>query len=387
MRTSMKLITMLGGSARPTNTVAPAISVTAIVGTQINGDDGTWSGNPTFIYQWQRNTGSWVNIGGATNKNYTPVDADFGYALRLVVTPSSGSAANSNATNLTYVNAFTQSVGAELVTNGTFAAWTTDNPNSWTVSNEAGTSQVHQVGTGEDHTGSGSGCANLYRSDTNGLTISQAILTSNQIYEASVLVDKFTSGQVRMRDNSAKLQYIISSAGQKTTIAPVGGSTFELACISNPTDATLDNASVKLVTPNTVVARGADGTYTFNFTLPASPVAGQRVELRYRVNTSTPKVDYWTLYLVRNDANTNWDVRLDSVVSGTATNRINVTGVGTTIDSLRVTVAGDLHDCFTGVSGTYTQRGSQVNNSAMNTNPGAYALYSTGTIPASLIYQ
>lgn len=54
----------------------------------------------TFTYQWQRNTGSWGDIAAATSKNYTPVVADYGYPLRLGVTPSDGSTpAYSNATN------------------------------------------------------------------------------------------------------------------------------------------------------------------------------------------------------------------------------------------------------------------------------------------------
>lgn len=95
---------LIRGDSGPVNTVAPAITATAIVGMQINGDDGTWTGSPTFTYQWQRNTGSWVNIAGATNKNYTPVNADIGYPLRLQVTPNVGNAAVSNATNATLDN-------------------------------------------------------------------------------------------------------------------------------------------------------------------------------------------------------------------------------------------------------------------------------------------
>jgi len=79
-----------------------ACSPHRIIGTETAGDDGTWLPAPdSFTYQWQRYTsGAWADIGGATNQDYTPVDADFGLALRLEVTPvPNGSVANSNSTN------------------------------------------------------------------------------------------------------------------------------------------------------------------------------------------------------------------------------------------------------------------------------------------------
>ncbi len=87
------------GAAAPANTVAPAVTGTATVGQTLTTGNGTWSNTPTsYTYQWQR---AGVNIGSATASTYVLVDADFGSAIRCVVTAtnSSGSAsANSNAT-------------------------------------------------------------------------------------------------------------------------------------------------------------------------------------------------------------------------------------------------------------------------------------------------
>lgn len=84
----------------PTNTVAPAVTGTATVGQLLSTTDGTWTGDPviSFTYQWQRDG---ADIGGATANTYTLVIADYGKAIRCVVTGTNGvgsSSANSNAT-------------------------------------------------------------------------------------------------------------------------------------------------------------------------------------------------------------------------------------------------------------------------------------------------
>ena len=89
----------------PTNTVAPAVSGTAKVGSTLTTTNGTWTddGSPTFTYQWQRDNsggGSYSNISSATASSYTLVSADVACNIRCVVTDtdSHGSTpANSNA--------------------------------------------------------------------------------------------------------------------------------------------------------------------------------------------------------------------------------------------------------------------------------------------------
>jgi predicted secreted protein len=82
-------------SASPTNTLLPSISGTPQVGQVLTAIPGTWTGNPSFTYQW-RNEG--VDIGGATSVTYTPVVGDVGDVLtvRVTATNTSGSA---NATS------------------------------------------------------------------------------------------------------------------------------------------------------------------------------------------------------------------------------------------------------------------------------------------------
>lgn len=76
-----------GGISPPTNTVLPVISSSSpVVGTPETTTNGTWTGSPTFAYQWKS---AGTNVG--TNSNsYTPVTGDIGNALTVVVTATNG---------------------------------------------------------------------------------------------------------------------------------------------------------------------------------------------------------------------------------------------------------------------------------------------------------
>ncbi len=87
----------------PANTVAPAVTGTATVGSTLSCTTGTWTGSPTptYTYQWQRGG---VNIGSATASTYTLVDADDATNVRCVVTATNSvgnASANSNAVAIT----------------------------------------------------------------------------------------------------------------------------------------------------------------------------------------------------------------------------------------------------------------------------------------------
>jgi hypothetical protein len=85
----------------PANTVAPVVSGDDSVGGTLNCTAGTWSGTAaTYSYQWQRNTGTWVNIAGATAATRVLDGDDETRLMRCVVTATNaaGSAsANSNS--------------------------------------------------------------------------------------------------------------------------------------------------------------------------------------------------------------------------------------------------------------------------------------------------
>jgi hypothetical protein len=102
--------------AAPVNTVLPAISGTPIVPNMLSCSTGTWTGypNPTFTYQWKRNT---VSIGGATASLYTLVVADGGTTITCAVTGTNASG-NSTATSAG-VSATKTTLSYTPVTSGT----------------------------------------------------------------------------------------------------------------------------------------------------------------------------------------------------------------------------------------------------------------------------
>lgn len=96
-----------GGGIPPSNTVAPVITGTAVVGQTLSSTTGTWTGapTPTYAYQWKRN-GS--NIASATSSTYTLVQADATFAITCAVTATNvaGSAeATSNSLTITDADA------------------------------------------------------------------------------------------------------------------------------------------------------------------------------------------------------------------------------------------------------------------------------------------
>lgn len=88
------------GTTAPVNSVLPSIAGISQVGVVLYGASGTWSGYPSYAYQWQvdtANNGTYGNISGATSINYTPVSADQTDSIRLKV-----SATNSHSTVVAY---------------------------------------------------------------------------------------------------------------------------------------------------------------------------------------------------------------------------------------------------------------------------------------------
>lgn len=97
-----------GAGIPPSNTVAPVISGTAVVGQILSSNTGTWTGSPipTYTYQWKRN-GS--NIVSATSSTYTLVQADATFAITCAVTGTNvAGAAEATSNSLTVFDADAQ---------------------------------------------------------------------------------------------------------------------------------------------------------------------------------------------------------------------------------------------------------------------------------------
>lgn len=253
------------------------------------------------------------------------------------------------------VTVFTQSIGANLLTNGDFSDSTGTFPNGWSF----------VLGTSGGNPGvSNSAGAALFTSTAtaNSPYLNQNILGNGSWYEVDFSLSTYTSGSFRIEAGGASGlagSATFTSTGSRRLLMRGGGTGFAIRSIgSAPHSFVVDDVSVKLITLNAVYAGLTNGTHTLTFSLPVSPVRGERIELRYRQQDSA---NYWAACLIRNDANTAWDFQLNSVSAGASTNRISVTGVGS-VDALRVVTSGDSHTASTGSSGTFTSRGSVSNS-------------------------
>lgn len=92
----------------PVVATIPTITGTASSGQLLTATTGTWTGfpAPTFTYQWRQcdsGGASCSDIAGATASTYTPVTADQGKTIRVVVTATNGSGSASATSNATSV--------------------------------------------------------------------------------------------------------------------------------------------------------------------------------------------------------------------------------------------------------------------------------------------
>lgn len=73
-------------AAAPVNDVLPAAAGVAQVGQTLTAWTGEWTGLGNDTFQWQENTGSWVNIANAIGRTFVPQAGSEGNPLRVAVT-------------------------------------------------------------------------------------------------------------------------------------------------------------------------------------------------------------------------------------------------------------------------------------------------------------
>lgn len=104
----------------PTNTAPPTISGTTQQGQQLTADPGTWTGSPTYSYQWRDCTSTGcTNIPGATGSTYTLQASDVGDTVDVIVTGTnaagSASAMSAETTKVTTAPSTAVLLGDESV--------------------------------------------------------------------------------------------------------------------------------------------------------------------------------------------------------------------------------------------------------------------------------
>lgn len=88
----------------------------------------------------------------------------------------------------------TPGLAGNVVLNGTFAAWTANNPDNWTTTEAPPATEVSQVGTGQGHGGAGAGMCNIFQ----GAQIRESVLTDEKWFRSQMLLDTIITGQVQM---------------------------------------------------------------------------------------------------------------------------------------------------------------------------------------------
>jgi hypothetical protein len=364
--TRRRRMRVLGGGG---GVAAPVIDTDAVIGTELDAGAGY------STYQWQSSSdgSAWADVSGATNQTYTPVDADFGLYLRVL-----GDGAASNAAGRV-VEVPVQTLGAELLTNGDFSAWTGDDPDGWTVTGESGSDpMVTQVNSGG---GAGTGSARLFSGGAL-IRISQSVLSAGSFYEFTHVLSALT-GSVNTRLGTGNT-FSYSTIGTKRGVGRASDSLFIIDHFAG--DSVSDAASCKLITLNAqLTAPSANMDMSFFYTLPVSPVQGDTVWLLPRVSNFASG-NYWLALLEYTGS--QWNITLYSVASHTRTPRIaTVTDIGAT-DGLRVEMDGDSISLYTTANdgANWTQRGTTISNSTYNTATGVNVVYASSVTPGRLVY-
>lgn len=140
-------------------------------------------------------------------------------------------------------------LGAELLTNGDFANWTADNPNSWTVTGEvASDPAVSQVAASKLHGGGGTGACNFY-STSGTVSLSQLNLTQRTSYQVqlSVTASAVNTGYIACYYGAVRISPYYHLTGDYTfyfNTDNVNGQNFTITA-TGACDMTIDNVSVK----------------------------------------------------------------------------------------------------------------------------------------------
>ena len=80
----------------PGNTTPPSATGTATAGATLHCDPGSWTGSPTFTYQWLRDGGA---IPGATDQDYMLTTDDEGHSIACRVTATNAGGSNAATSN------------------------------------------------------------------------------------------------------------------------------------------------------------------------------------------------------------------------------------------------------------------------------------------------
>ncbi|MDY6893812.1 MAG: hypothetical protein SVO01_00115 [Thermotogota bacterium] len=211
-------------------------------------EDDSWT--LTYSTVVRENTGDFYVITKAGEAKFRSSATDLSgqTGKYIVIKDSAGKYAEAYIDAADSAEAFS----SELLTNpgGPFT-FTGDDPDSWTTVESPPNAEISEVGSGEGHGGIGSGYINFYLASGGGafdVYCRQSVLTTNNLYLISIVIDKKTDGGIRISDG---LNYIFSNpdVGTSTTTWNArGGYVWVQRYSSGDNDITITSISAKAYT-------------------------------------------------------------------------------------------------------------------------------------------
>jgi hypothetical protein len=182
--------------AAPTNSSPPTVSGTAQDGSTLTVNEGTWSGSPTFTYDWLRcdkDGGSCSTISGANAKTYMLKTVDDANTLRARVTAKNADGSNAATTVPTAVVAQAPAPATTTTpaTNGCTSGTASASGGSVPVANVSLPARLvldhFSFSPGVVHRNSGNVSVQVHVSDTCGQSVTGAM-----VYATAVPFDQFS---------------------------------------------------------------------------------------------------------------------------------------------------------------------------------------------------
>lgn len=213
--------------------------------------------------------------------------------------------------------------------------------------------------------------------------------TINTYIDAILTVSQRTSGTLYNVDQPTAVGAQLSSVATARGLFRVtaGGASIGLYTGGAGTDAVVDYAEDNLITVNPeFTAPSANMRITWKFTPPASPVSGSQY---WGIARSSNFSSGNYLFVLLTYTGSQWNVTLYKVATFTRTaTAAAATNIGS-CNGIRVNFNGNLLDLETTANdgGTWTARGSQVNDATYNTATGVNALWTSDFTAGNIQYN
>jgi hypothetical protein len=335
----------------------------------------------------------WQDISGAATQNRAPVDADFGYALRVAEIPNGdvARAAYSTPTNLVQ-ELPAQSIGATLLANGSME--TGNPPTGWGAQGSATLSAAADERT----SGAGAQSLSAVRGSTNVLASKSYTPATGDLLLLSAWrksVDGVAGAGLGASAGSTGVELwftgysLLSSWNAAQTIIRAPATTLYAVLAvqaGGGNEARFDDYKAEVITRNAqLVAPSADMQIDVRFTLPVSAFEGTQVWVTPRISDFSSG-NYWLALLVYTGG--QWNITLYSVASHTRTSRTSASNIGTT-NGVRINMNGNSISLYTTTDAfttAPTQRGSTVTNSLYNSATGVNVLATPDVTPGNASY-